>query len=65
MSENIMEKPENLDFALTVEMFEDLNNALRGISKRTLMGSTYQYADGRIMRVRYMEDGACQIDLFK
>lgn len=65
MSENIMEKPENLDFALTVEMFEDLNNALRGISKRTLMGSTYQYVDGRIMRVRYMEDSSCQIDLYK
>lgn len=65
MSENIMVKPKDLDIVFTAEMFEDLNDALTGISKRTLMGSTYQYADGRIMRIRYMEDGACQIELYK
>lgn len=65
MSENIMVKPKDLDIAFTAEMFEDLNAALTAISKRTLMGSTYQYADGRIMRIRYMEDGACQIELYK
>lgn len=65
MSENIMMKPKDLDIVFTAEMFEDLNSSLKGISKRTLMGSTYQYADGRIMRVRYMEDGVCQIELYK
>lgn len=58
-------KPEDLNIVFTAEMFEDLNNALTGISKRTLMGSTFQYEDGRIMRVRYMEDGTCQIELYK
>ena len=65
MNEIMFEKSNELDIVFTAEMFEDLNAALTGISKRTLMGSTYQYADGRIMRVRYMEDGACQIELYK
>lgn len=65
MNEKSWTKPKDLDIVFTAEMFEDLNNVLIGITKRTLMGSTYQYADGRIMRVRYMEDGACQIELYK
>lgn len=65
MNEKSWTKPKDLNIVFTAEMFEDLNAVLIGISKRTLMGSTYQYADGRIMRVLYMEDGACKIELYK
>lgn len=65
MNEKSWTKPNDLDYVFTAEMFEDLNNVLVGINKRTLMGSTYQYADGRLMRVRYMEDNTLQIKLYK
>lgn len=65
MNEKSWTKPNDLDYVFTAEMFEDLNNALTGINKRTLIGSTYQYGDGRLMRVRYMEDNTLQIELYK
>lgn len=60
-----LDKAKRLRLFFTAEMFEDLNNALTGINKRTLMGVTYQYGDGRLMRVRYMEDNTLQIELYK
>ena len=65
MNEKSWTKPKDLDYVFTAEMFEDLNNLLVGINKRTLMGSTCQYGDGRIMRVRYTEDNTLQIELYK
>ena len=60
-----LDKTKRLRLCFTAEMFEDLSNALDGINKRTLMGSTYQYEDGRLMRVRYLEDNTLQIELYK
>lgn len=65
MNENIMGKPKNLDMVFTAEMFEDLNNALTGINKRTLMTASFQYEDGRYMRVNYREDTTIHIELLK
>lgn len=65
MNEKSWAKPKDLDYVFTAEMFEDLNNALVGINKRTLIGSTYQYGDGRIMRVYYTEDNTLKIELYK
>ena len=65
MNEKSWTKPKDLDYVFTAEMFEDLNNVLVGVNKRTIMGSTYQYEDGRIMRIRYLEDNTLQIELYK
>lgn len=65
MNEKSWTKPKDLDYVFTAEMFEDLRNVLVGINKRTLMGSTHQYEDGRLMRVCYSEDNTLQIELYK
>lgn len=65
MSEKVWLKPQDLDIIFTAEMFEDLNNALTGIDKRTLMSSSYTYQDGRLMKVGCDEFGIVTIELSK
>lgn len=42
MNEKSWTKPNDLDYVFTAEMFEDLNNALTGINKRTLQIELYK-----------------------
>ena len=45
------EKSKHLDIGFTAEMFEDLNSALTGISKRTLTTASFQYENHIYMKV--------------
>ena len=57
------EKSKDLDIVFTTEMFEDLNNALKGISKRTLTTASFQYEAGRFMKVYCASDNTLYITL--